>query len=92
MIFKNFRHVKLCNVRTNPTEPLVATQATVTCHHRSIIQYVHKLDGQNIPLYYVLEGDSLPLIFIATFSNALLKKFLIADANFQYLKFFTHYL
>jgi len=43
-MFKICRRVKLCNVPGNPTETQVATQAKITCHHRSIVQYIHTLD------------------------------------------------
>jgi len=85
-MFKNCCRVKLCNVHANPSATLVATQVTITCHHRSIIQYIHNLDIRTHPS----DDDVVPLIFITTISNVLLIKFLIPDANFQYLEFFMH--
>jgi hypothetical protein len=41
---------------------------------------------------YAPEDDVVPLIFITTISKALLMKFLIADAQFQYAEFFMNYL
>jgi hypothetical protein len=41
---------------------------------------------------YPSEDDVVPLIFITTIEKALLIKFLIPDADFQYLEFFMHYL
>lgn len=80
-MFKNCRRVGLCNVPASPTETLVATLAKITCHHRSVAQYIDNLDERTYT-WTRLQSMTLSLIFLTKINNALLIKFLIPDANF----------